>query len=179
MGPCPTLLCRACIYCRYPCPLASELLDTALGPADGIEMVKVRVLSCVRVCIYRLLEESLSWILFCVFPAFFGHRCALAARWHIRRLLHSPTSLLSSSVPLRAPTLSAYVFLFNNIGSGLKDELIPSWHMRSLYNASPESSGGGKRIFTVKDGTHNDTWERGGEEYLQALRSFMDEVSLR
>ncbi|CAM9169507.1 unnamed protein product [Ectocarpus sp. 12 AP-2014] len=60
--------------------------------------------------------------------------------------------------------------------SGLKDELIPPWHMRALYNASPERSGGGKRIFTVKDGTHNDTWERGGLEYLQALRSFMEEV---
>ncbi|CAN0208379.1 unnamed protein product, partial [Hapterophycus canaliculatus] len=61
--------------------------------------------------------------------------------------------------------------------SGLRDELIPPWHMLVLYNASPDRSGGGKRLFTVKDGTHNDTWERGGADYLQALALFIDEVS--
>ncbi|CAM9282963.1 unnamed protein product [Scytosiphon promiscuus] len=60
--------------------------------------------------------------------------------------------------------------------SGLRDELIPPWHMRVLYNASPDVSGGGKRFFTVKDGTHNDTWERGGADYLKALAVFIDEV---
>lgn len=61
--------------------------------------------------------------------------------------------------------------------SGLEDELIPPWHMRTLYNVSPERSGGGKRIVTVADGTHNDTWERGGSAYLKALHDFVDEVS--
>lgn len=60
--------------------------------------------------------------------------------------------------------------------SGLEDELIPPWHMRILYNVSPERAGGGKRIFTVADGTHNDTWERGGSAYLKALDAFIDEV---
>eukprot|EP00903_Cladosiphon_okamuranus_P008811 g8438.t1 len=60
--------------------------------------------------------------------------------------------------------------------SGLEDELIPPWHMRTLYNVSPTRSGGGKRIFTVADGTHNDTWEKGGSAYLKALHLFVDEV---
>eukprot|EP00752_Nemacystus_decipiens_P016196 g14483.t1 len=60
--------------------------------------------------------------------------------------------------------------------SGLEDELIPPWHMRTLYNVSPERSGGGKRIVTVADGTHNDTWEKGGSAYLKALDVFIDEV---
>lgn len=63
--------------------------------------------------------------------------------------------------------------------AGLRDELIPPWHMRVLYNASPDVSGGGKRLFTVKDGTHNDTWERGGADYLKALAVFVDEVGRR
>lgn len=48
--------------------------------------------------------------------------------------------------------------------------------MRILYNVSPERSGGGKRIVTVPDGTHNDTWEKGGSAYLKALDVFIDEV---
>lgn len=62
--------------------------------------------------------------------------------------------------------------------AGLQDELIPPWHMRVLYNASPDVSGGGKRLFTVRDGAHNDTWEKGGTDYLKAITSFIDEVSL-
>lgn len=60
--------------------------------------------------------------------------------------------------------------------SGLRDELIPPWHMRTLYNASPERAGGGKRLVTVADGTHNDTWEKGGKKYLRALEAFVSEV---
>lgn len=48
--------------------------------------------------------------------------------------------------------------------------------MRTLFNSSPETAGGGKRLITVTDGTHNDTWEKGGQEYLRALEAFVGEV---
>ncbi len=48
--------------------------------------------------------------------------------------------------------------------------------MRTLYNATPSTSGGGKRLVTVEDGTHNDTWEKGGSAYLKALDVFINEV---
>ncbi|CAM9530720.1 unnamed protein product, partial [Discosporangium mesarthrocarpum] len=69
---------------------------------------------------------------------------------------------------------------------GLKDELIPPWHMRTLYNecssipmggvGEGQKAGEGKRMLTVADGTHNDTWERGGEEYLWTVAGFIAEV---
>lgn len=48
--------------------------------------------------------------------------------------------------------------------------------MRYLYSVCPERSGGGKRLITVVDGTHNDTWDKGGQKYLRALDVFVTEV---
>lgn len=48
--------------------------------------------------------------------------------------------------------------------------------MRTLFNATPEKAGGGKRLVTVADGGHNDTWERGGKKYLDAIDTFIKEV---
>ncbi|TYZ59413.1 hypothetical protein PybrP1_001034 [[Pythium] brassicae (nom. inval.)] len=58
--------------------------------------------------------------------------------------------------------------------AGLQDELVPHEHMKTLHRLATAS----KRAvwFEVRNGTHNDTWLRGGDRYFDALRAFLDSV---
>lgn len=58
--------------------------------------------------------------------------------------------------------------------AGVQDELVPHHHMKTLHRLAVSS----KRAvwFEVRNGTHNDTWVRGGDRYFDALRAFLDSV---
>ena len=56
--------------------------------------------------------------------------------------------------------------------SGSKDELVPPHHMSKLYQLSKQHTEN-VRIHFVEDGTHNDTWMRGGQPYWEAIRDFV------
>ena len=94
---------------------------------------------------------NLSWIVqLRVFFAFF-----LTSHWaSIRRVPE-----------LRIPVL--YL-------SGLQDELIPPSQMSELYQATAMSSL--RRMWTLPEGTHNDTYHKGGAAYFTAMASFMDDA---
>ena len=54
--------------------------------------------------------------------------------------------------------------------SGEKDELVPAWQMRRLYEkVGPERA----ELLLIREGTHNDTYIRGGTEYWIGLRDFI------
>jgi fermentation-respiration switch protein FrsA (DUF1100 family) len=57
--------------------------------------------------------------------------------------------------------VSIYVYL----SVGDSDELVPHHHMRLLYELATGSSF--RDLFIVKNGTHNDTWERAGSAYYE------------
>jgi fermentation-respiration switch protein FrsA (DUF1100 family) len=59
--------------------------------------------------------------------------------------------------------------------SGMKDELVPPAHMQKLYELATRSSK--KEILRIENGTHNETWKNGGEEYLQAILQFLRDVA--
>lgn len=54
-----------------------------------------------------------------------------------------------------------------------QDEIVPFALGRALYDAAPEP----KRLVEVPGASHNDTWLVGGEQYLDALRSFIAECT--
>lgn len=58
--------------------------------------------------------------------------------------------------------------------SGLRDELVPPPHVKRLYDDAVKCRI--KHFYVVENGTHNDTWYRGGSMYRQAIRSFVDSV---
>lgn len=56
--------------------------------------------------------------------------------------------------------------------AGLEDELVPHSHMRTLFTLARKSA---RPVwYAVPNGTHNDTWLRGGDAYFDALRNFLD-----
>ncbi|XXQ39521.1 Serine aminopeptidase S33 domain-containing protein [Plasmodiophora brassicae] len=55
--------------------------------------------------------------------------------------------------------------------SGTQDELVPSHQMEALYAAAVSSPH--KEIHRVEDGTHNDTWLKGGEAYVAKMLEFI------
>jgi len=57
--------------------------------------------------------------------------------------------------------------------SGQKDELIPTWHMEALRKGAEKSPL--RRMLAVANGTHNDTWEKGGQAYWDAQAAFIKE----
>eukprot|EP00921_Rhytidocystis_pertsovi_P000850 GHVQ01001454.1.p1 GENE.GHVQ01001454.1~~GHVQ01001454.1.p1 ORF type:complete len:357 (-),score=59.40 GHVQ01001454.1:1905-2975(-) len=59
--------------------------------------------------------------------------------------------------------------------SGLQDTLVPPVHMRTLYELCSSKL---KRLYSVQDGTHNETWHQGGAEYYQRIKQFI-ETSLK
>ncbi len=59
--------------------------------------------------------------------------------------------------------------------AGEKDELVPHHHMKSLYEAATKSVH--KKWIGIQEGTHNDTWARGGSEYYIAFREFIEKVT--
>eukprot|EP00871_Galdieria_phlegrea_P001398 jgi/Galph1/2259/GphlegSOOS_G950.1 len=58
--------------------------------------------------------------------------------------------------------------------SGLRDELVPPRLMRQLYESATSSKY--HQLVTFADGTHNDTWFRGGSAYYDAISSFVEKV---
>ena len=54
----------------------------------------------------------------------------------------------------------------------VQDEIVPSVQMQALHAAA--TSVQWKDLLIVADGRHNDTWMRGGAEYVSKLRSFLD-----
>lgn len=58
--------------------------------------------------------------------------------------------------------------------SGLNDELVPPAHMRELKERATSSVW--TQLYTVADGTHNDTWHKGGIAYYRTYRDFIGRV---
>jgi hypothetical protein len=58
--------------------------------------------------------------------------------------------------------------------SGLRDELVPPPHVKRLHDEAVRCRI--KHFYVVENGTHNDTWFRGGARYRQAIRNFVDTV---
>jgi fermentation-respiration switch protein FrsA (DUF1100 family) len=81
-------------------------------------------------------------------------------------LNRNPWNSLSTISSVEAPIL----FI-----SGLRDELVPPQHVKDLYEAASRSRK--KEFFAVTDGTHNDTWYRGGHAYREAIRNFVTIVT--
>ena len=46
---------------------------------------------------------------------------------------------------------------------GDRDELVPTFHMIRLHELASNSAYAD--FYSVRGGTHNDTWERGGQAY--------------
>ncbi|KAJ0401062.1 hypothetical protein P43SY_005082 [Pythium insidiosum] len=61
--------------------------------------------------------------------------------------------------------------------AGEQDELVPPVHMRRLHELAKRSS---RRAVwhSVPNGTHNDTWLRGGTAYFDALREFLESLGV-
>ncbi|CAJ1352437.1 unnamed protein product, partial [Effrenium voratum] len=57
--------------------------------------------------------------------------------------------------------------------TGEKDEMIPPTHSRMLHARAEKSRL--RRNVVFAEGQHNDTWEKGGEEYWQAQATFLQE----
>ncbi|EME26448.1 hydrolase [Galdieria sulphuraria] len=55
--------------------------------------------------------------------------------------------------------------------SGLRDELVPPKLMQQLYDLATHSVY--RQMVTFPDGTHNDTWFRGGSAYYDAIAAFV------
>eukprot|EP00978_Attheya_sp_CCMP212_P037586 scaffold178833_cov47-Attheya_sp.AAC.2 len=56
--------------------------------------------------------------------------------------------------------------------AGAADELVPHFHMKELHKVSGNVS----RLHVVHDGTHNDTWIKGGRAYYERLKLFMNDA---
>ena len=68
------------------------------------------------------------------------------------------------------PKLSAVPILFL---AGARDELVPHDHMRQLLRLAEASGNIFVRMHVIPDGTHNESWNRGGPAYWDAMRNFM------
>ena len=61
--------------------------------------------------------------------------------------------------------------------AGLKDELVPHNHMQQLYQMQKQQSGTKHvELHVVPEGTHNETWLRGGPAYWDAIKRFLERV---
>ena len=58
--------------------------------------------------------------------------------------------------------------------AGGRDELVPHSHMMTLYRTTNRSRL--VRMHVVDDGTHNETWLQGGQEYWDAIAQFMSQT---
>lgn len=168
---CVTSLVRAWEMARHlsPCELLrhgslmrSDILDLCKTVQDGVVACRYpRRLPLLHQKRQRRRLLAQKSVFVCIFPQRFPEIA--------EEIVRASSAPLHRPPPLPNPCLSP-------MRTGLSDELIPPWHMRTLYNATPEKSGGGKRFITVTNGAHNDTWEKGGQEYLRALDTFIQEV---
>ncbi len=58
--------------------------------------------------------------------------------------------------------------------TGTSDEIVPTEMTKALYDAATSSVH--KQIHTVLNGMHNDTWFKGGKDYLYAIKDFMEKA---
>jgi len=56
--------------------------------------------------------------------------------------------------------------------AGERDELVPPFHMTKLFDLAKNAKH--RQMFTVHNGRHNDTWERGGKKYYLTVKEFLD-----
>lgn len=61
--------------------------------------------------------------------------------------------------------------------SGEKDEMIPPWHSKVLHQRAEKSPLRRSAIFP--EGSHNDTWEKGGDRYWEAQEGFISDCCAR
>lgn len=59
--------------------------------------------------------------------------------------------------------------------SGDRDELVPPEHMRQLYELTDKSDN--IDFYSVRGGTHNDTWVKAGADYYRRMKAFMSKVT--
>mmetsp|Transcript_22418 Transcript_22418/g.34024 ORF Transcript_22418/g.34024 Transcript_22418/m.34024 type:complete len:401 (-) Transcript_22418:21-1223(-) len=57
--------------------------------------------------------------------------------------------------------------------AGDRDELVPHYHMERLYELSKSEL---SELYVIENGTHNDTWMKGGNLYWVRLLQFMAKV---
>lgn len=67
-----------------------------------------------------------------------------------------------------APTLGVPILYL----AGDRDELVPHNQMKKLYELSNKTSLYAK-FHIIRNGTHNDSWMRGGSEYFDTMREFI------
>lgn len=67
----------------------------------------------------------------------------------------------------RIPSITAPILFI----SGRADEVVPYQHMDKLIAAATSSKF--KKVVEIEDGTHNDTWIKGGLLYVQSIRYFL------
>lgn len=75
-----------------------------------------------------------------------------------------------------APTLKNLPTLYL---AGARDELVPHAHMQQLYQTQRKHSvtPANVKIHVIPDGTHNESWLKGGKPYWDAFRSFLNSQS--
>lgn len=57
---------------------------------------------------------------------------------------------------------------------GLSDEIVPASHVGRLFEAA--KSAAFKQMYQVHGGMHNDTWFKGGKDYIYAIKDFIDKA---
>lgn len=57
---------------------------------------------------------------------------------------------------------------------GMSDEIVPPAHVMRLHEAA--SNAPFKQIYQVQGGMHNDTWYKGGKDYIYAIKDFVDKA---
>jgi pimeloyl-ACP methyl ester carboxylesterase len=87
-------------------------------------------------------------------------------RW-LKRLNRNQWNSLALVGKIRSPVL----FI-----SGREDELVPPSQMDALYDACRVGSCMLCRMVYIRNGTHNETWYRGGEQYYRAIADFIQET---
>jgi len=60
--------------------------------------------------------------------------------------------------------------------SGGMDEVVPKVHMQNLHAAAAAVGAESKKWFFCPEGMHNDTWQKAGPAYTDAIRDFLAEV---
>ena len=58
--------------------------------------------------------------------------------------------------------------------AGANDQLVPHSHMKKLYKSTTSSRLA--KIHVVRGGTHNETWMQGGQDYWDAIVTFMKQA---
>jgi fermentation-respiration switch protein FrsA (DUF1100 family) len=54
---------------------------------------------------------------------------------------------------------------------GTNDEIVPPHHIYRLHEAA--TSAPFKKLHQVLGGSHNDTWLKGGKDYIYAIKDFL------